>query len=270
MADNIKLLIACHKQSDVPDSDLYLPVHVGASGKESIGFQRDDEGCNISTKNPVYCELTGLYWAWKNLKYDYLGLVHYRRYFTVKSKLYQKQHGQLKSVITREELQPLMTKYRVLVPKKRNYYIETVYNHYSHTFSEEQLKQTRNILEERYPDYLPSWETVMKGTTIYIFNMFIMDRDLTDRYCSWLFDILEQLEKVVDISNLTAFEKRYAGRISERLFNIWLDYQIKNGYIAKEDIHELPYLYLGKVDWPRKIKSFLMAKVFHKKYDKSF
>ena len=69
---------------------------------------------------------------------------------------------------------------------------------------------------------------------------------------------------------MTAFEKRYAGRVSERLFNVWLNRQLETGVLKKEDIHELPYLYLGEVDWPRKIRSFLMAKLFHKKYDKSF
>lgn len=270
MSENIKLLVACHKPSEVPESDVYLPVHVGAAGKESIGFQRDDEGDNISAKNPVYCELTGIYWAWKNLEYDWLGLVHYRRYFTLKSKKYQKQHGELNSVLTREELLPLLERYKVIVPKKRNYYIENVYNHYSHTFSEEQLKQTEIILENKYPEYLSSWKKVMKGTTIYIFNMFIMNREMTDAYCRWLFDILNQLEAMVDTSAMTAFEKRYAGRVSERLFNVWLDHQIQIGNIKKEDIHEVPYLYMGKIDWPRKIKSFLMAKVFHRKYDKSF
>ena len=267
---DIKLLVACHKACDVPQDDLYLPMHVGASGKADIGFQRDDSGENISTKNPVYCELTGVYWAWKNLDFDYLGLVHYRRYFTLKKAAYQKKHGKLNSVVTREEILPLLVKYRILVPKKRHYYIETVYNHYSHTFSQEQLDLTREILCEAYPECVSSWDRIMKGTSIYIFNMFIMDRSLVDDYCAWLFDILGRLEQRVDTSEMTAFEKRYAGRISERLFNVWLDQQIEKGKVKKEEIYELPYLYLGEVDWPRKIKSFLMAKLFHKKYDKSF
>ena len=67
-------------------NDVYMPLQVGkALSDVDLGVQGDDEGDNISTKNPNYCELTGLYWAWKNLKdADYIGLAHYRRYFDFK------------------------------------------------------------------------------------------------------------------------------------------------------------------------------------------
>ena len=87
MAHNIKIIIAAHKSYRLPDADLYLPVQVGAAGKDKIHsdsgreYVRDDTGDNISKLNPEFCELTGLYWAWKNLSADYIGLVHYRRHF---------------------------------------------------------------------------------------------------------------------------------------------------------------------------------------------
>lgn len=49
----------------MPDDDVYVPLHVGAAGKESLGYLPDNTGDHISSKNPNYCELTGLYWAWK-------------------------------------------------------------------------------------------------------------------------------------------------------------------------------------------------------------
>ena len=82
------IVVATHKKYRMPKDPLYLPVHVGAEGKKDakgnpldFGYQKDNEGDNISIKNPRYCELTGIYWAWKNLDSDYIGLVHYRRYF---------------------------------------------------------------------------------------------------------------------------------------------------------------------------------------------
>ncbi len=83
---DIKILVATHKKYDMPSEDIYLPIHVGREGKEDLGYQGDNQGENISLKNSNYCELTGLYWAWKNLQCDVIGLSHYRRYFTDKSK----------------------------------------------------------------------------------------------------------------------------------------------------------------------------------------
>ena len=72
---DIKIIVATHKKYWMPSDDIYLPVHVGKKGKTDLGYQGDDTGDNISDKNTNYCELTGLYWAWKNLKADYKGLI---------------------------------------------------------------------------------------------------------------------------------------------------------------------------------------------------
>ena len=85
---NVKIIIASHKPYQMPSDICYLPLHVGKNGKEGFGYRGDDTGENISWKNPNYCELTGLYWAWKNYEAlgnpDYVGLMHYRRHFVLK------------------------------------------------------------------------------------------------------------------------------------------------------------------------------------------
>ena len=84
---DIKILVASHKKAEMPEDGIYLPVHVGRAlhPDREFGYQSDAEGDNISIKNPYYCELTALYWAWKNLKADYVGLAHYRRHFSLKT-----------------------------------------------------------------------------------------------------------------------------------------------------------------------------------------
>ena len=255
---DIKVIVATHKKYSMPSDPMYLPLHVGREGKEDLGFTGDNTGDNISIKNPRFCELTGVYWVWKNLDGDYIGLSHYRRYFS-----YKKGRDKFDSVLSYSQAKDLLGDVDVLVPKIRNYYIETVYSHYSHTFHNEDLDVTREIISERYPDYIKAFDYLMKGRKVHLFNMFIMKRELFDGYCEWLFDILFELENRLDISSYSVFEARVYGRVSERLLDVYLN---TNGIRYKE----VPVIYMGKINWYRKITGFLKAKFFGVKYKQSF
>ena len=119
--DKIKIIIASHKRYQIPEEKIYMPVQVGAEGKEKIeGYTPDNTGENISTKNPNYCELTGLYWAWKNLDAKYIGLVHYRRYFTASKKMPKEEAEKFKIVLTEEQVEEKLKKADIILPQKRN------------------------------------------------------------------------------------------------------------------------------------------------------
>ena len=67
----MKIYVAMHKKIDLGfKSDLYEPLLVGSYNKKDKDILRDDKGENISSKNENYCELTGVYWIWKNSKLD--------------------------------------------------------------------------------------------------------------------------------------------------------------------------------------------------------
>jgi hypothetical protein len=140
---SIKIIVATHKKYEMPEDELYLPLHVGAHNKESIGYKRDDEGDNISEKNPSFCELTGLYYAWKNVKSDYIGLVHYRRCLTLK----RVKEDKFNNILTNKEAHELIKDNDIILPNKRNYYIENLYDHYKHTMYVEPLDETRKIIK---------------------------------------------------------------------------------------------------------------------------
>jgi hypothetical protein len=256
---NIKIVVAMHKKYKVPKDDIYLPLHVGAEGKEDIGFTGDNTGENISIKNPFWCELTGLYWAWKNLDYDYLGLVHYRRHFKGKTK----SNDKLATVIKKSEAENILKQTDVILPTKRHYFIETLYSHYKHTHYIKDLETTKQIIKEKYPEYLNAFNGVMKRKSAHMFNMFIMKKDLVNQYCSVIFDILFELEKQINISDYNRYQSRVFGFISELLLDVWIE-QNKLKYM------EVPFINMEKTNWLKKGYSFLMAKFFNKKYDGSF
>lgn len=250
---DIKILVAAHKKYWMPNDDVYFPIHVGREGKADLGYIGDNTGDNISAKNANYCELTGLYWAWKNLKCDYIGLCHYRRYFAGKN-LHTNNAEKKKAVILhRQDYEKLLREYDVILPVKRNYYIETVRSQYEHAHNKRDINEAEKIVTELYPEYSEAFAKVMGRTKLHILNMFVMNKALFDEYCSWLFSILFELEKRIDITNYNKYEARVFGFISERLFNVWLEKQ-------KLKVKEVPVVNLEKVNWVRKIYKFLKRK----------
>ncbi|RHB40489.1 DUF4422 domain-containing protein [Enterocloster aldenensis] len=270
---NVKIIIATHKKYEMPTDPIYLPLHVGAEGKKdtegkelNLGYVKDNYGTNISNKNSSFCELTGLYWAWKNLRVDYIGLAHYRRHFSAR----KKSRNPFENVLNSKEIYNLVPRFKVIVPQKRNYYIETLYSHYKHTHHVEQLDETKKIIAEKYPNYIKEYNVVMQRRWAYMFNMMIMERTLLSDYCAWLFDILFELEKRIDTSGLSFYQGRFYGRISELIYNVWLQHQLDMGILRKDDIKELPYIYMESIDWRKKACAFLKSKFLHTKYNSSF
>ncbi|MDO4921918.1 MAG: DUF4422 domain-containing protein [Phascolarctobacterium sp.] len=249
---DIKILVATHKAYWTPDDDVYLPLHVGRESKSDLGFTGDNTGENISCKNANYCELTGLYWAWKNLQCDYIGLCHYRRYFA-KSRYSGNIESKRKAIFHKEDYEVLLTKYDVILPQQRNYYIETVRSQYEHAHNKRDLDEAERVIAEKYSEYSEAFAKVMQRRKLHILNMFVMKKALFDEYCTWLFDILFELEKRIDISSYNQYEARVFGFLSERLFNVWLEKQ-------QLKIVEIPVVFMEKQDWVKKIYEFLKRK----------
>ena len=268
MSEDIRIVVATHKKYEMPKDEMYIPLHVGAAGKVDkdgkkldFGYVRDDTGDNISVRNSNFGTQTGLYWLWKNVDADYKGLVHYRRHFVGPN---PNKDNMIGSVITHDQIAPMLGKYKIFVPKKRHYYIESLYSHYAHTHDENHFIIAEKIIKKDCPDYLNAYHKVLKRSWGYMFNMMILQRDLMDDYCSWLFNILFQTFGQVDTTNMSAFDSRFCGRISEILFDVWIEKKIEDGTVEQSEIKELPYM--ENVNWIYKIKAFLSAKFLHKKY----
>ncbi|WP_289506292.1 DUF4422 domain-containing protein, partial [Faecalibaculum rodentium] len=110
--------IITHKAFTPPELPDYTPLQVG-SGPD-LGWLRDNTGDEISAKNPNWCELTGLYWIWKNdHESDVVSISHYRRYF-------QGREGILRSA----EIEQLLGDHDILLAEFEPYK-ETVYQQYA-------------------------------------------------------------------------------------------------------------------------------------------
>ena len=241
---NIKILVAYHKKSEIIKSDIITPIHVGRqcsvnnpdySWLESnmIG---DNTGDNISVKNPNYCELTALYWAWKNLDVDYVGLMHYRRIFDFEEKLditHEYNDKVLNKIgLSDNKISKICSKYDVILPPVYATHpwglseqLMTNYDFYCKEHSKKDMDTMINIIREYFPDYITDMNEYLNSKQSFFFNMFIMRNEIFDEYMNFLFAVMEKIENHINISPNT-YQSRVFGFLSERLQNIFI-YHLK-------------------------------------------
>ena len=229
---NIKILVCCHKKDVMATQSPYLPIQVGkAISNTDLGIQADNTGDNISEKNQSYCELTGIYWAWKNLKnVDYIGLCHYRRYFDFHKQgnmiahstiIPSKNFAKLDLSVPKNVLKELEKGY-IFIPKKITYKYPLYIDYSIHHLSEDirKLEEIINIhCEDKYKE---AFKNTMYNNKFYACNMFLMPWKEFDKYCQWLFSVLAIVEQEINITNYNSFQKRIFGYMGERLFNIYI------------------------------------------------
>lgn len=250
-----EVYVVSHKQTRMPEDPMYCPLQVGNATEDFPGYLRDNTADNIANKNKNYCELTAQYWAAHNRQADVKGLVHYRRLFSDGGRhFFATVNNKYKHVMTHEQLAKIMDQYDMILPKKREYYIETSWSHYEHVHHIKDLETTRTVLQEKYPEYVPYFDKCLKRTSAHMFNMFIAKADIFDKYTDWLMDVLTEVEKRTDITGYTPYEQRIYGFISELLLDVWVE---------KNEINytEVPVMFMGKQHWVKKIASFLMRKI---------
>lgn len=213
-------------------TDNYKILQVGAYKGHIKADYYDDIGTNISNKNSSYCELTGIYWLWKNCNDNYIGIVHYRRYF---SKSFSKR-----KIASYNELISLMKNKDCVLPFFNSFPI-SVQSFYlkDNAGFQKDLDNLRSIIEKKHPEYLKDFDTVMKSHGEYFYNMIFCKKKFYDDYCEWLFDIIFDLENITDTSNYTIYQSRIYGFLSERLLNVWILHNKVNvaeiGYINTEE-----------------------------------
>ncbi len=194
--------------------DNYKNLLVGAYKGHKFGDVYDDIGDNISNKNNYYCELTGMYWIWKNQSDDFVGIVHYRRFFSHDFKGIK--------TLSEKEIKAILRRNDIILPFFQKYHM-TVKEHFCMECGlEKDIYRVREIIKNKQPEYLNAFDYVMESDGIYLFNMIICRKNIFDDYCKWLFSILFDLENMINLADYNDYQKRIYGFISERLIRVWV------------------------------------------------
>lgn len=240
--------------SETIDNPLYIPVRCGAvyDEREGVTMLGDDTGENISEKRESFCELTVLYWAWKNIKADYYGLCHYKRYLSFSDKKYEsdfkghvpenvlgKSSAKKYNLLNQIKMEQTISNYDILVAEDASVrYMptfrgkkENVYKYWlgydGGLLDKKDLDETIHLIKTRHPEYLKTLEKYLNGTMIRGFNCFVMSKEFFFKLCEFEFDVLFELEKTIDRSeDCSSYKKRTCGYMGELLFDVFILHEI--------------------------------------------
>lgn len=229
----IKIAVCYHKPSLLPEKDnkVFFPIHLGRSlntntkdggiSQENTAWLHqnmigDDTGDNISKENRKYCELTAIYWAWKNYEKigtpDYFGLCHYRRIFNLYD---QKIDADV-----------------YIVPVWRS--PTNAQLQYKDFHKTNEMELALEIISSDYPEYEKIAIEYYNDNKLHLYNMFIMKKDIFFQYAQWLFEILSKIDKKIDYGYRNYQSLRALAYLAERLQDIYVRKLEEDGYNVKE------------------------------------
>lgn len=267
----ICIAVACHKPSRLPVNSLLVPVQVNsANASMRMDMHHDDEGDNISLKNPQYCELTAQYWEWKNVDADYYGLCHYRRFicfedvkekknirsqyeswsindFTLK-KYGLEDEEKMRRIIEDSDVVtgPLQDVKKLFTPHGNQ---RTAYLHWTAhdraLINVKDFETMLNILSDVNPELGADAREYLAGDKFGGFNCFVMRKDLFDEMCRIEFEVLSRLEKTVDDRNYCQQLSRIYGFMGEIISSSYFYHLEKSG---KYRVKHLPLVYFENTD----------------------
>ncbi len=219
--DKLKILIACHKPSEVYSDDVYTPIQVGKAlhPELDLGYICDNIGDNISSKNASYCELTAQYWGWKNIECEYIGLAHYRRFF--------------EPVFTNNNIESLLGDNDIILGNPFHFAC-TVDQFWMANLIPEDVTILYLILKKYFPSDFKFAEQYLTNNLFYPCNMFVCRKELFDQFAQWQFEVLHKVEQVLPLSKYSR-ERRIFGYLGEALLPIYFfgrGYKVKCHYIV--------------------------------------
>jgi len=245
---DVRIYVATHQKCDdllkIP-YPYYIPIHCGkeiyeeAFKKYEYNYNKegylpelgDNTGDNISRKNLSYCELTAMYWIWKNDTSgpdDIVGLNHYRRYFAD-----PREEGDEKNIrfLSKENIIKSLKNYDFLVngsDTESDYECEeneSVYKGYKDCHIIEDLDITLEGMEKLYPEKYEILRKSIKNTgAMCVCNMLIARKKDFDKYCEFLFSILSYVEERIDLNDdkHEGYNGRVFGFLGERILRPWM------------------------------------------------
>ena len=210
------IYVVSHKKVKLPLLKGYRPIQVGFA-EDFPGFLRDNTGDNIADRNASYCELTAMYWVWKNADDEFKGLAHYRRYFGKRP-----FSSSPLDILSYDALKDMLEGSDIVVARPAVYHVSAREQLLMECCTQDAFEKLEATMAELHPECKEAFRAFFGGNRASQYNMLFCRRELFDAYCAWLFPVLFRLEDEVDLTGVSEYQKRLYGFLSERLLNVWI------------------------------------------------
>lgn len=256
---SIKIFVTYKEKHEILKSDIFIPMQTGRAISTDVfdNMIGDDTGDNISSLNDYFCELSSIYWVWKNYDKignpDYVGFMHYRRHLSFNTTEFFNEciyglvhHTNIddnylkKYCLTDDKILEIVKKNDMIVANKydvRRINFNNVYEHYKLSSSKlhiEDYDKMLEILGKKYPSFISDAEYYNSNPYGYFTNIFVMKKNLFVDFCKWYFDILFDFYEYIKEKKYTQQEIRLY--VSEWLFGIYMVHMYRQ---KKYSIQEL-------------------------------
>lgn len=243
----ISIYVATHKNFVAPKDDGYIPMFLGKTlhPEKEVHFLCDNVGDNISYLNKSFCELTAMYWMWKNDNSDIVGLSHYRRYFKA-------NNDRVRDFFDTENRKNYRYDGDVAIASHNDFfefnnnvdiiaasYVPaqgTIFENFENYHDINDMYLVREAIRRLFPDYVDAFDFFMKYHKLSNCNMFVARKEVIDKYFEWIFPIVFYLYEMKFYRNYTDYQARIFGFISERLFNVWLCKNREHFCVSQRDL----------------------------------
>lgn len=232
----VKIFMVYHKPSPFLAAEPFVPIQVGAGIDIPDVVCRDNTMDNIAEKNPNFCELTAQYWIWKNVRADYVGLMHYRRlisftgcgewtFLDFSDKTCERfgwNAGRIDALLRDYDI--LLPPDDTVFPPGERGNVMTPYEFHCREHRKCDIDAAIAAIHDLTPEYDRYAQKALCEDTHECFgNICVMRKDLFDSYSEWLFKILFEVERRIEIPE-NREDARLFGFLSERLVMVWLGF----------------------------------------------